>query len=356
MKKSNLFLQLRKTLIIALLILPIAIVIGQTKSITRLGIVNSTPGNMRNALNLVSRDYIKADSLVIVGIYHESQKSSIASTNKFLEEKGYEDISIEIIEGELLIENLFEENSCSTQFEELFANTDALIFFGGADIPPSTYNEETFLTTELVDAGKNWELSFLHHLIGGSQSDIAPLLFSKPDYTILGICLGMQEMNVASGGSLYQDIPYQMYGKTTYEGVLEQDATNIHKNYNSRIDNQNDYTSIHFHPIAIKQGSFLDFDGSSVNPVVASVHHQAVKTIVKKDFEIVATSMDGKIVEALQHTQFKNVYGIQFHTDFSTLYDNEREFIISPKVTLMLSEDTHTFLQKFWQNFSERLK
>ena len=355
MKQKQHFLQLRKILLAVLFILPMSFVFGQSKTITRLGIVNPTPGVLSNALNLVNKQYITAYSLVIVGIYHESQRSSIAATNRFLKDNGYNNIKIEIIEGELLLENLFEKNNCSVQFKELFENTDALIFFGGNDIPPSTYNEETFLTTELIDAGKNWELSFLHHLIGGSQSNMEPLLASKPDYTILGICLGMQEMNVASGGSLYQDIPYQVYRKTTYESVLQLGAENIHKNYNNRIDNENDYTSIHFHPIAITKGSFLDFDGVSTNPVVASVHHQSVKA-VGKDFKVVASSMDAKVVEALQHYVFKNVYGIQFHTDFSSLYDEEQEFGISPKETIVLSDDTRTFQRLFWQNFCKRLK
>lgn len=290
----------------------------------------------------------------MVGIYHESQASSIAATDKFIKENGYNHIKIEIVKGELPIKNLFEKNSCTLQFEELFENTDALIFFGGYDIPPSTYNQETFLTTELIDVGKNWELSFMHHLIGGSQSDAQPLVLRKPEYTILGICLGMQEMNVASGGSLYQDIPYHIYGQTTYEGVLQLDDANIHKNYYNRIDNENDYTSIHFHPISISMGSFLFFEGASLNPMVASVHHQSVKD-VGKDFEIVATSMDGKVVEALQHNRFKNVYGIQFHPELMSLYDEEFEFIVSPKQTVVLNDDTYIFLQQFWQNFSERL-
>ena len=355
MKQTKHFVQLRKILLVVLLILPMSIVIGQSKVITRLGIVNPTPGNLGNALNIVSRKYITADSLEIVGIYHESQKSSIAATNKFLEGKGYNNISMEIIEGDLLLENLFQKNNCTAQFKELFATTDALIFFGGDDIPPRAYNEETFLTTEQIDGGKNWELSFLHHLIGGSQSEMEPLLLSKPDYTILGICLGMQEMNVASGGSLYQDIPFQVYGKTTYEGVLQLDPANIHKNYNNRIDNQNEYTSIHFHPIAIAQGSFLDLEGISTYPYVASVHHQSAKDVAQ-NFDVVATSMDAKVVEALQHNIFKNVYGIQFHTDFSSLYDDGREFVISPEENVVLMDDSRTFLQQFWKNFSERLK
>lgn len=355
MKENQYFLHLRKIILVALLIFPISIVIGQSKTVTRLAIVNATPGNLRSSLNLISKEYIKADSLIIVGIYHESQASSTAATNKFINENGYDNITIEKIEGELSIKNLFEKNSCTSQFEELFENTDALIFFGGSDIPPSTYNEETFLTTEHFDAGKNWELSFLHHLIGGSQSDIEPLLTRKPNYTILGICLGMQEMNVASGGSLYQDIPYQVYGKTTIEGVLQLDAANIHKNYYDRIDNENHYTSIHFHPVKVTRNSFLSFEGANPNWMVASVHHQSVKD-VGKDFKIVATSMDGKVVEALQHSRFKNVYGVQFHPELLSLYDKEYEYVVSPQQTIVLSDDTHTFLRLFWQNFSERIK
>ncbi|MGV8963864.1 MAG: gamma-glutamyl-gamma-aminobutyrate hydrolase family protein [Candidatus Saccharimonadaceae bacterium] len=355
MKQSKPQLQIRKLILLALLIFPFSIIVGQSTNITRLGIVNPTPGNISNTLNLVEKQFIKADSLVIVGIYHESQAFSIAATDKFIKEKGYSHITIEQIKGELTIQNLFETNNCTVQFQKLFENTDALIFFGGDDIPPSIYNEETFLTTELIDGGKNWELSFLHHLIGGSQSKMQPLLASKPNYTILGICLGMQEMNVSSGGSLYQDIPFQVYRKTTFESLLQLDAANIHKNYNNRINNENDYSFIHFHPILITPKSFLDVQGVNANPVVASVHHQSAKA-VGKGFKVIATSMDGKVVEAMQHSVFKNVYGIQFHTEFSSLYDNEREFVVSPTETVVLSEHTRTFLKQFWLNFSNRLK
>lgn len=355
MQQKDYILQWEKILLIALLILPTSIVVSQS-TVTRLGIVNPTPANLHNLMNLVSKQYVTADdSLVFVGIYHESQNSSITATERFIEKNNYNHITIEIIEGELLIDNLFEKNCCSRQFEEVFENTDALIFFGGYDVPPRTYNEETFLTTEHFDKGKNWELSFMHHLIGGSQSDIDPLLISKPNYTILGICLGMQEMNVAGGGSLYQDIPFQLYQQTTYEGVLRLDAANIHKNYHNNIDNENRYTATHFHPIAITPKSFLDFDGIDTNPLVASIHHQAAKDVAQ-DFEVVATSIDGKVIEAIQHTRFRNVYGIQFHTEFSTLYDEKHEFAISPQETITLTDDTRVFFEQFWYDFSKRLK
>ena len=354
MKQINHFQKTRTILLIVLLIISGSTVYSQTRVITRLGIINPTPNQLDNTFNLVSKDYVTADSLEITGIYHESQTSSIASTNKFLKRKGYEHITLKIVEGELLIENLFEENNCTAQFKELFEDTDALIFFGGKDIPPSIYKEETFLTTEHFDVGKNWELSFLFHLFGGSQSDMQPLLINKPDYTILGICLGMQEMNVASGGSMYQDIPFQLYGKTTYESILQQDSSSIHKNYYNNIDNENSYTSINFHPISITPRSFLVFEGITKYPMVASVHHQAVKS-VGKNFKVVATSLDKKVVEALQHTIFKNVYVIQFHTEFSTLYEEGYKFKLSPSKTVEMSEDTQNFQQLFWENFSQRM-
>ena len=120
MKQSKPQLQIRKLILIALLIFPFSIIVGQSTNITRLGIVNPTPGNISNTLNLVEKQFIKADSLVIVGIYHESQAFSIAATDKFIKEKGYSHITIEQIKGELTIQNLFETNNCTVQFQKLF--------------------------------------------------------------------------------------------------------------------------------------------------------------------------------------------------------------------------------------------
>ncbi len=346
MKRIFLFISLVFSLFVAC---------AQTKQVTRLGIVHPTTGNLRNALNLIEKNHLQADSIQLIGIFHESQQSLIESSQKMIENDAHSNIQLIVIEGDISLVNLFKENACSQQFSDVFNKIDALILFGGADIPPSVYGEETFLTTELISGGKNWELSFLFHLIGGSQNpNFRPFLEKKPDFPILGICLGMQEMNVASGGSLHQDIPYHIYQKTTFESLLELGSDNIHKNYWSRMDNENEYSFIHFHPIIIPEGSFLQFKNISKNPVVASVHHQSPKKIGQA-FKVAATSMDGKVVEALQHTRFKNVYGIQFHTDFSSLYEEGRTFKISPTETVELSEETKLFHQLFWEDFSRRL-
>ncbi len=176
----------------------------------------------------------------------------------------------------------------------------------------------------------------------------------NPDFPILGICLGVQKLNVAAGGSLYQDIPYHVYGETTFESLQKLGSENIHRNYWHRMDNENDYSFVHFHPIVIPEGSFLKFKNISENPVVASSHHQSAKKI-GKGFKVAATSMDGKVVEALQHDRFKNVCGIQFHTDFSSLFVEGTTFKVSPTETVELSEDTKLFHKLFWEDFSGRL-
>ena len=347
---------MKKSLVFALFIFSTLMACAQPKHIVRLGVVNPTPGNLGNTLNLMKKGYLKADSIAIIGIYHQSQSSSIASSEEFIRKNRHENITLEKIKGFISIDSLFVENSCTKEFADIFDKTDALLLFGGADIPPSVYGEETFLTTEPVSGGKNWELSFLFHLIGGSQNpNYKPLLEKKPDFPVLGICLGMQEMNVASGGSLYQDIPFQIYGKTTFESLQKLGSENVHKNYWDRMDNENEYSFIHFHPIRISEGSFLKFNGISENPVVASVHHQSPKKI-GKGFKIAATSMDGKVVEALQHTRYRNVYGIQFHTDFSSLYEENREFIVSPNEKWVVSSEMRKFYRLFWGDFNRRLK
>ena len=347
MKKILLFLFLTFSLFAAC---------AQTKRVTRLGIAHPTTGNLRNVLNLIEKNHIRADSIRIVGIFHQKQTDLIESSQKMIADNNLQNVQLFVIQGEISLDDLFTENLCSKEFRKIFDETDAMIFFGGDDIPPVIYGEETFLTTELISSGKNWELSFMFHLIGGFRNEkFVPMLEKKPDYPVLGICLGMQEMNVAAGGSLYQDIPFQIYGKTTYESILKENAENIHKNYWNRVSNENDCSFIHLHPIRVAKGSFLDFPAFSGNPVVASVHHQSANKI-GKNFKVVATSMDGKVVEALQHTRYKNVYGIQFHTDFSVLYEDGKVFDFSPSQKSPLSEETKRFQKLFWGDFSERLK
>ena len=320
----------------------------------RLGLVNPSPRNLETVLFLANNGYISFDNLEITGIYHESQNNLIKSVTEFIKKSGHKNISVSIIKNIIPIDSLFVNNKCTNQFKELFLKTDGLIFLGGADIMPRIYGEKTFLTTELISSEKNWEISILFHLLGGSQNkDFIPFLEQRPDYLILGICLGMQEMNVATGGTLYQDIPFQIYKKETYESVLEQDIENQHKNYREKIDNLNDRGAfLHFHHIKINSNSVLDFKQEE-NPLVISVHHQSVKE-PGKDFQIIATSMDEKVVEAISHSKYKNVYGVQFHPEYEILY-KQHEFVNSKNEKVILDSNDRLFYNYFWRNLSDRL-
>lgn len=322
----------------------------------RLGLPNPSSRNLEKILYLIENNYIHSDNPIeIVGIYHESQKQSIKSTNQFIEKHGLTNISIAIIKNSIPSDSLYVSNQCTSEFEELFLQTDGLIFLGGADISPDLYGENTFLTTELIPDERNWEISFLFHLLGGNQNDaFAPLLGQKPDYLILGICLGMQEMNVATGGTLYQDIPFQIYKKKDYESILEQNSEKQHKNYRSKINRFKDKDAVlHFHHIEIAPGSLLDFKQIKI-PLVTSVHHQSVRK-TGRDFKAIATSMDHKVIEAIAHTKYNNVYGIQFHTEFSILYE-QKEFLNSRNETVPFKENDLSFHNYFWKDFSDRLK
>ena len=325
----------------------------QAKTI-RLGLVNPTPYNLKKVLFWVNNDYIHLDSLVIIGICHESQNELIKSANEFIEKSGYKNISVSTINNTIPIDSFFVSNQCTDAFKELFLQTDGLIFFGGDDIMPQLYGEKTFLTTELIPSERNWEISFLFHLLGGYQNeDFIPFLEQKPDYLILGICLGMQEMNVATGGTLYQDIPFQIYKKKTYESVLEQNFENQHKNYRKKISNINDKGAfLHFHHIKINSNSILDFKQIQ-NPLVISIHHQSVKK-PGKNFQIIATSMDNKVIEAISHSKYKNVYGTQFHPEFEMLYE-QQAFVNSKNETVIYDNNDQLFHKYFWKDWSDRL-
>ncbi|HPR32799.1 MAG TPA: gamma-glutamyl-gamma-aminobutyrate hydrolase family protein [Prolixibacteraceae bacterium] len=323
--------------------------------VIKLGLINPTPRNLENILFLKRNGLITIDSLEIVGICHETQAGLMGMPHSYFDNESRVPISILTIKNSLSVDSLFCKNKCTGEFEELFNRTDGLLFLGGADILPSIYGEETFLTTELIQKERNWEISFLFHLLGGSQNeDFKPFLEQRPDYLILGICLGMQELNVACGGTLCQDIPFEIYKRKTYESVLEQNPDNQHKNYRNRVDySDNESTFLHFHPIRITNNSVLDFEQIK-HPLVATAHHQSVDR-VGKDLKIIATSLDKKVIEAISHSRYRNVYGIQFHTDFSILY-KQQDFYDSKNRLIKLAENDRLFHVLFWGYFSSRLK
>ncbi len=329
---------------------------GRQTDVTHLGVVNLTVRNIEKITFLEEQGILLFDSLLVTGYLHSANTTEIEKVKQYLIEQKIDFIRIETIKGEVSLDSLFVPNKWSPQFNEVFTATDGLIFLGGDDIPPAVYGESTFITTSIIDRTRNWELSLMFHLIGGNQNKkITPLLDKKPDFPILGVCLGMQIMNVAAGGSLYQDIPIQIYKKQFCEEVAAMPQAQQHKNYLYGINNNDDKTSyIAFHQISLTAESFLKGPGYKSKICVPSVHHQAVKQ-TGQHLKTAATSIDGKVVEALQHSQYPNVYGIQFHIDFPELFAPDARFQMKPNHFYQIPKEDQSFYKALWLDFSKRL-
>src|SRR5262249_41935372 len=80
--------------------------------------------------------------------------------------------------------------------DEVYAGLDGLLLPGGPDPHPSLWNEPVHPTTLIDECRDGLEYALLEGCLAR-------------DIPVLGICRGMQVINVALGGSLIQDLPYE---------------------------------------------------------------------------------------------------------------------------------------------------
>ncbi|HOO25611.1 MAG TPA: gamma-glutamyl-gamma-aminobutyrate hydrolase family protein [Clostridiales bacterium] len=164
---------------------------------------------------------------------------------------------------------------------------DAFVFPGGADLSPSLYGEEP-----LPECGKsyperdNFEVALLNEV----------MRLRKP---ILSICRGAQLVNVALGGTLYQDIKSQL-----------PEALPGHMDFWRRKRGS--------HPIIIEKDSRI-FDIFGEKAYVNSMHHQAIKEPANY-LRPVAKSADG-IIEALEYPAYPYFVAVQWHPEHMAASD-----------------------------------
>lgn len=165
-------------------------------------------------------------------------------------------------------------------------NIDALILTGGEDVDPlKWYGEEPLPALGGIAPERD---SF----------DVAlARLAVERGIPLLGICRGHQVINVAFGGTLYQDIPSQVK------------ASHV----KHRQSAPGDYGT---HTIRIEQNSLLYKQLGTQSIAVNSFHHQAVKDMAP-GFKVTATSVDG-VVEAMEKIGSDQVYSVQFHPEVFT--------------------------------------
>lgn len=182
--------------------------------------------------------------------------------------------------------------------EDYVADLDGLLLHGGADVCPRSYGEEPLRPEWEGDQIRDdYELELVRacHAAG------------KP---VLGICRGAQLLNVAFGGTLWQD-------------QREQGAT-------ERVHRSQELYDHNLHTVDLAPGGALAamYPGSATVKV-NSVHHQAVRE-VGPGLVVEARSSDDGIVEALRldDPDGRYVFGVQWHPEFfegvddGTMLDN----------------------------------
>ncbi len=158
---------------------------------------------------------------------------------------------------------------------------DGLLLTGGEDLSPYFYDEDPIKEIREISVERdNFELSLFKEAY-------------KQNKPIMGICRGLQLINVALGGSLYQDI------YVTLKDVL------MHNNID-RLDQ-----GYHFIEID-KKSSFYEIVKKN-KLFVNTNHHQAIKKL-GKDLKVVATTSDG-IIEVVESTKNSYILGMQFHLE-----------------------------------------
>ncbi len=331
-----------------------------------LTILHPSLGSIRILAQLREKGLLSIENLVVVGLFHEKQRTNYAAAARYAEEHGLDWIKFHKLSGELGRDNVFQENAFTRELRNIFSRSDGILLFGGSDIPPALYKEKTHLLTTVATPFRNFlDLTVVFHLLGGWQDEnFRPFLEDVPDLPVLGICLGLQSLNVGTGGTLVQDIWSEIYGKSYLEDIIALPPENWHSNPFIKLYPEENLRTSNLHPIKlleegkwIREWGFRETDA----PFVYSSHHQALKKL-GKGLRVISTSLDGKVIEAVEHEKYPDVLGVQFHPEAFSLWDEGQTSRLNPKTpetTLLSILKEHPpsldFHKKLWSWFSERL-
>ncbi len=338
---------------------------SSAEKITTIGIINPTVGSLRGFKSMVEKGVINIPGLRLLAVCFDAAERDFDSVEAYIKSSDNPLFAIKRVAGQIHPDSIFTTHHLSREFREIFNQTDGLFFLGGADFPPFSYGQKTSLMTGIYTPNRHYfELSLLYHLTGGFQdSNFVPFLEENPDYAVIGFCLGMQSMNVASGGTMFQDISTEVYGLSYVEDVLAREVNQRHKNYWQNLSQDRDMIWANFHQIVpVEDHSFFSdaIWQANSSPFVYSSHHQAARDI-GKNFAIIATSMDGKIPEIIAHTVYPNVIGVQFHPEVADLYNENgpklKWYPTDPNpvsyYTFLSQNSSLPFHLEYWKKISE---
>ena len=165
----------------------------------------------------------------------------------------------------------------------IYERLDGIVFPGGADVAPEEYGEQAIDNLNIIEAPRD-----------RTELTLARWAYDD-DLPTLGICRGQQVLNVALGGSLYQDLRYQ--GVTQVE----------HSDADGRA------RTAMIHRVRLDPDSRLAqlIDETSID--VNSLHHQAVKAVAPQ-LRVTGTSEDG-VIESLESDDRRFLIAVQWHPE-----------------------------------------
>jgi len=171
---------------------------------------------------------------------------------------------------------------------DLVDTIDGLLLTGGDDVAPESYGEEGI-------EDRRWPGDRFRDAY---EIDLINECLEK-DVPVLGICRGAQILNVALGGTMYQDITTQVP-----EALIHRSHELYHEN-------------VHEVDIVPDTGLAALYPGVS-RALINSVHHQGLKDIAK-DLAVEAISPADEVVEAVRYSgNGRYLFGVQWHPEFVT--------------------------------------
>lgn len=177
-----------------------------------------------------------------------------------------------------------------SEYADIF---DGFIISGGADISPRFYGQD-----------KNLECGFSLNLRDELEYNLVKILYDK-NIPTLGICRGMQIMNVALGGTLHQDLKYKKNVK------IKHNQDKVHYDLVHKVKNEN---KTYFQKL-FKEDFYVN-----------SLHHQAIDKLSNK-LTVGQISNDG-VIEGVYADGKRFFVGVQWHPEKCPVNMKEVEILM----------------------------
>lgn len=172
-------------------------------------------------------------------------------------------------------------NAPAIELADVLDRLDGLLLSGGRDVAPGLYTSEAVHASVEIDKDRDeMELPLIREA------------FAR-DMPILGICRGIQALNVALGGSLYQDLPSERPGDVLHRQTAPRSEAT--------------------HLLEVSPGARIAEALGVTTLRVNSFHHQAVREPAK-GLVVVGRAEDG-LIEALEAPDRRFVVSVQYHPE-----------------------------------------